>query len=126
MRFCTVINCMDGRVQIPAIEYLKKRFNVDYVDNITEPGPNLILFRQEHKALIRSILERVRISIEKHNSVGLAVVGHYDCAANQSSKERQLVHLKRALDFLGSQIDIPIIALWIDENWKACEVDFES
>ncbi|MHA1252503.1 MAG: carbonic anhydrase, partial [Candidatus Helarchaeota archaeon] len=28
MKFCTVINCMDGRVQIPVINYLRKRFNV--------------------------------------------------------------------------------------------------
>ncbi len=125
MRFCTVINCMDGRVQVPAIEYLRKRFNVDYVDNITEPGPNLILSNKENEAMIQSILNRVKISIEKHNSVALAVVGHHDCAANQSSKEGQLLHLKNALDFLGSRLDIPIIALWIDENWQVSEIDFE-
>jgi len=43
MRFCTVINCIDGRIQLPVIEYLKIRFNVEYVDTITEAGPNLIL-----------------------------------------------------------------------------------
>ena len=32
--FATAINCMDGRVQIPVIEYLKKEFKVDYVDMI--------------------------------------------------------------------------------------------
>ncbi|MGI9568583.1 MAG: carbonic anhydrase, partial [Desulfobulbia bacterium] len=34
MRFCSVISCMDGRVQLPVIRYLQKRFNVDYVDSI--------------------------------------------------------------------------------------------
>jgi hypothetical protein len=29
---------MDGRVQLPLIRYLPKRFNVDYVDSITEVG----------------------------------------------------------------------------------------
>jgi len=34
MSYCTVINCMDGRVQLPVIKYLKERFDVDYVDSI--------------------------------------------------------------------------------------------
>ena len=50
MKFYTVINCMDGRVQLPVIKYLQKRFNVEYVDSITEAGPNLVL--SEHKNYI--------------------------------------------------------------------------
>lgn len=38
MKFCTAINCMDGRVQLPVINYLKKHFKVNYVGSITEPG----------------------------------------------------------------------------------------
>lgn len=37
---------MDGRVQLPVIKYLQDRFKVQYVDTITEPGPNLILAEQ--------------------------------------------------------------------------------
>jgi len=40
MEFCTAINCMDGRVQIPVISFLEERFNARYVDVISEPGPN--------------------------------------------------------------------------------------
>ncbi len=36
--FATAINCMDGRVQLPVIAYLKSKYVVDYVDAITEPG----------------------------------------------------------------------------------------
>ena len=42
-KFATAVNCMDGRVQKPVIEYLQKSFGVDYVDMVTEPGPNKIL-----------------------------------------------------------------------------------
>ena len=42
MSFCTAINCMDGRVQLPVIRFLQERFKVDYVDVISEPGPNLL------------------------------------------------------------------------------------
>ena len=43
MKFATAINCMDGRTQIPVIEWLKKEYGVDYVNMINEPGPNKIL-----------------------------------------------------------------------------------
>lgn len=46
MSFCTVINCIDGRVQMPVNQYMQQRFKVKYVDTITEPGPNLILVRK--------------------------------------------------------------------------------
>ena len=38
IRFCTVINYIDGRVQLPVIRYLQKRFDAEYVDSITEAG----------------------------------------------------------------------------------------
>jgi hypothetical protein len=40
MSYCTAINCMDGRVQLPTTAFQKERFNVDHVDMITEAGPN--------------------------------------------------------------------------------------
>ena len=39
MSFCTVISCIDGRVQLPVITYLQNRFGVKFVDNVTEAGP---------------------------------------------------------------------------------------
>ncbi len=70
--FCTVVSCLDGRVQLPVIRYLQRRCNVAYVDTITEPAPNLILARQEDRDVVQSILRRGRISVEKHTSVGIA------------------------------------------------------
>ena len=123
MRFCTVINCMDGRIQIPVINYLQNRFNVDYVDSITESGPNLILAENSNKTLVKSILARLKISIEHHHSIGVAIVGHHDCAGNPASKEGQLVHIKKAIEFILQQYGkIEIIGLWVDENWKVDEI----
>jgi hypothetical protein len=42
MKFVMAINCMDGRTQLPIIEWLKKEYGATYVDMITEPGPNKI------------------------------------------------------------------------------------
>ena len=66
MRFCTVINCMDGRIQMPVIQYLCRRFNVEWVDSITEPGPNLILSEKKDDLLVQSIIKRLDISVNKH------------------------------------------------------------
>ena len=123
MRFCTAINCMDGRVQLPVIDYLKERFNVDYVDVVSEPGPNGILAMQSKPNLVESIFERVNISIRNHGSVGIAIVGHHDCAGNPAGKEEQFAHIRDAIRFVHTKFDqIEIIGLWVDENWEVTEV----
>jgi len=123
MRFCTAINCMDGRVQLPVIEYLQQRFDVEYVDSITKPGPSLILAERKNDATVQAILDMLKLSIEKHNSAEVAVVGHYDCAANQALRADQVVHIRQACQFLRQQFEnVKIIGLWVDENWDVHEV----
>ncbi len=123
MRFCAVINCMDGRVQLPVIMYLQKRFRVEYVDSITEAGPNLILAERKKDASVQSILEGLEISIENHKSIGVAIVGHYDCAGNPAPQDNQIIHIKKAIQFLRQQYkNIEIIGLWVDKNWEVHEV----
>ncbi len=123
MSFCTAINCMDGRVQRPVVEYLSKRFKADFVDMITEPGPNRILAEGKDKARIESILTRCNISVEKHGSVGIAVAGHYDCAGNPTAEKEQRKHLEAAIAFLMRHYpDKEIIGLWLDENFEVHEL----
>ncbi|MGE4619225.1 MAG: carbonic anhydrase [Planctomycetota bacterium] len=123
MGFCTVINCIDGRTQLPVIRYLQQRFDVDHVDSITEPGPNLILCEQKKSPTIQSILERARISIEHHSSVGVAVAGHHGCAGNPASREEQMVHIQKSIEFLTRELEgMEIVGLWVDEEWQVHEV----
>ncbi len=124
MQFCTAINCMDGRVQLPVIKYLQQRFNAEYVDAITEAGPNRILSAEENVTHVRqNIFERVALSIEKHNSVGIAIVGHHDCAGNPVPQVEQIAQIQKAAQFLRQQYKaIKIIGLWVDENWDVHEV----
>lgn len=124
MKFCTAINCMDGRVQLPVIEYLQKKFKADYVDTITEAGPNLILSEGSRHRATANILERLKISIEKHESVGVAIVGHHDCAGNPAPYDEQVEQIKMAIRVLEYQFgDIEIIGLWVDENWAVSEIE---
>ncbi len=123
MRFCSVISCMDGRIQLPVIKYLQKRFNVDYVDTITEAGPNLILSEGKNIDSIQGILNRLEISVKKHNSVGIGIVGHHDCAGNPTTQDIQIVQIQKAIKLLRQQYEnIDIIGLWVDQNWEVHEV----
>lgn len=123
MSFCTVISCMDGRIQLPVITYLKARFQVDFVDNVTEPGPDGILARGDDHVLLESILRRVQISLEKHQSQGLAVAGHADCAGHPVSREDHLRDIRSACRWLKARFPhVPVIGLWVNERWEVEEV----
>jgi len=115
---------MDGRVQLPVIKYLKQRFNAEYVDTITEPGPNLILANDSSSVLSQSIFARLQISVLKHKSEAVAIVGHYDCAGNPAPEKEQFSHIKKSIKILKKQLkDIEIIGLWVDKNWKVKEIE---
>ena len=127
MRFCTAINCMDGRVQIPVIQYLKDHFGAEYVDVVSEPGPNRILADGSDTSALESIERRLRMSVEHHHSVGVAVVGHHDCAGNPSPEAEQTHHTLAAVGRIRSMFgQLPVIALWVDQNWEVSEVQDEA
>ena len=119
MKFITAINCMDGRVQLPAIRYLQNKFDAKYVDMLTEPGPNKILSDQSNGELIQSLLNRIDISVNKHGSTVIAVVGHHDCAGNPSSKSDQIEQNRKAIQFLEkSYPDVQYFNLWVNDKWE--------
>ncbi|MCF7953312.1 MAG: hypothetical protein K9K78_04485 [Spirochaetales bacterium] len=126
MNFYTAIMCMDGRIQLPVHTYVHNHFKVDAVDTVTEAGPERFLaFPQvlEYREKLESIRERVLISLEKHASQGIVVVGHYDCAGNPAEEEERKQQVLRALtelrQLLGEQYrNTPITALWVDSRWR--------
>ena len=127
MSFCTAINCMDGRVQLPVIEYMMNRFHADYVDVISEPGPNAILAQGSDTATMQSIEQRVRISVQKHKSVGIAVVGHFDCTGNSCGDEEQQQQTRAAVRHIHNVFPtVPVIGLWIDKRWTVSDATDDS
>ena len=123
MKFATAINCMDGRTQLPIIAYLKAKCKVDCVDVVTEAGPVKILADCEDRVLVDSIKRRVEISIGKHRSKCIAVVGHFDCAGNPVSKETQIEQILKSIKTVQSWgFKVEILGLWIDENWTVHEI----
>jgi len=122
-KFATSIHCMDGRVQEPISKYIRSKFGVDYVDTITEPGPNKILAQKSPPGKVKSIRERIEISLNKHKSSIIVVSGHYDCAGNPTTMENQLDQIRKAMGNLSKWYPkAKVIGLWVDQNWKTHEV----
>ncbi|AHF97398.1 MAG: carbonic anhydrase [Desulfurella sp.] len=123
MEFVSVVNCMDGRVQEPVINWMKKKYNAEYVDMITEPGPIKILSDNSDKCLVESIKSRLVVSVEKHGSKVIAVVGHHDCAGNPSDKQTQINQIKNSINLIKTWFnDVEIIGLWVNEKWQVEKV----
>jgi hypothetical protein len=118
-KFGTAINCMDGRTQLPVIEWMKREFGVEYVDSVTEPGPIKILAEAPESAAAKSILGRVAISVEKHRSRSIVVVAHFDCAGNPVPRGPQMEQLERALATVRCWgFPVEVSGVWVDENWE--------
>ncbi len=117
-RFATAINCMDGRVQLPVINWMRENLSVDYVDMITEPGPDRLL--AEGGAGVDSVKARVLISVNKHGSDTILMVSHDDCAGNPVSPAEHAEHLGRSINLIRSW-KLPVkrvLGAWIGQDWK--------
>jgi hypothetical protein len=116
--FATAINCMDGRTQLPVIEWMKREHGVDYVDTITEPGPVRILAEAADAPALESIRRRLTISVTKHGSRRVAIVAHTDCAGNPVDKQTQFSQLRAAAaTVLSWGMDVQVDMLWLGEGW---------
>ena len=119
-KFAAVINCMDGRTQLPALEVMKKYYAVDYVDMITEPGPTKVLADNSNQSQVESIKYRLGLSTEKHGSKVVGIVAHFDCAANRVEEKQHLKDLDKSVELIKSwNLGLKVVKIWIDERWQA-------
>jgi len=117
--FCTAINCMDGRVQEPAIRYLKERYAVDFVDMITLPGPEKVLTDNGEESEKQHIRKCIAISVEKHGSALIGVFAHHDCAGNPASRETKEVQVRKSAALIKSWFpNTEVTGFYINENWE--------
>jgi hypothetical protein len=118
--FVTAIDCMDGRTKRSVIRFLKKKFRVDYVDVITEPGPDKILAEATDLAVVENTKKRLDISVNKHHSKVIAVIAHEECAGNPVEKEKHLAHSRQARKTVeGFGFDAEVISIWVPADcWR--------
>jgi len=115
LRFAACLNCIDGRVQLPVINWIKDNYDVDYVDMITEAGMNGALADVNFD--IKDILRKIGISIGIHGSEHIFIVGHYDCAGNPVDNKTHKKQIKTASKRIkGFTNSCKIIGLWVSEE----------
>jgi len=124
-RFATAITCIDGRVQQPIADWMKLQMNVDYVDLVTEPGPDKAL-SDGPLHVIDEIIRKVSFSILHHSSNVVAVTGHHDCAANDADKEEHIEQILEGIRVLHSyEINVRVLGLWLNE-WNSVQMVWDT
>ena len=112
--FATSLSCIDGRVQLPMINWIKEKYNVDYVDTITAPGIDKVI----SDADVESIKKSVMISVSNHKSSHIVISGHFGCAGNPVSNDEHFTHIKKSVELVKSwNLDAEVVGVWIDENF---------
>ena len=75
----------------------------------------------------RSILRRVKVSVDAHGSELIAVVAHADCAGNPTGEEEQRRQIARSAEYLAQTFPgVSVIGLWVDDRWtvsRTCSLE---
>ena len=122
-RFGTAINCIDGRTQEPVIDFMKEKYDIDGVDMVTFPGVDGIISSSENSDKIALLRNAVSISIEKHRSRIIAVVGHFDCAGNPGNREHHYVNIRSAVHEVTSwNFPAHVFGFYVNEKQQIEEV----
>jgi hypothetical protein len=117
----TAVNCIDGEIQQPTIEYLKKVWLVDWVDVITAPAPELLLSECSDNTGIRLINENIQASMAHQERRRVAVVAHCDCIFNTAPTQVKRGMLQGAVRHLRESLtDAEVVGVWIDGDGTPC------
>jgi hypothetical protein len=123
-KFGTAINCIDGRTQEVVISHMKQKYSIDGVDMVTFPGADGIFSNKEQQEKIIPLVQKaVSISVEKHGSRVIAVVGHYDCAGNPGDRGHHYMHIRKAMREVASwNFPAQVVALYVNDRREIEEV----
>ena len=122
LRFALAITCLDGRVQRPVVDYMRRTYGVDYVDLITEPGPEWALTDPARAGVQAAIQRNARFSIAGHEAELIAVAAHDDCLGNDADAGTRLAQLRAAQQVVtGWDLGVDVIGLWVHMDGKVEE-----
>jgi carbonic anhydrase len=112
----TCLNCIDGRVQLPVLYWIRENYNADFVDVITEAGMDRVIAVQDN---IDEIIRKVKISVDINKSIRIFLVGHHDCKGNPVDEKIHFEHIKKAVARLKAYWpELEIIGLWVNGLWQ--------
>ena len=114
--FATAIGCMDGRSQEPTAAFAREKTEAQYVDVITDAG--IVSRFAEDTAdedFLESIRDQVAISVVNHESKGIVVSAHAECAGNPIPDEEQIDQLRLAVEVIKGLVpegySVPVLLL---------------
>ncbi|MDD3374415.1 MAG: hypothetical protein PHY73_01660 [Candidatus Omnitrophica bacterium] len=112
----TCLNCMDGRVQLPVLNWIQEKYNIDFVDVITEAGMDGVIASQEN---IDEIIRSIKISVNINKSIRIFLVGHHDCRGNSVDEGAHHEHIIKAVARLKVHWpEFEIVGLWVNSHWQ--------
>ncbi len=118
LTFGTLITCIDGRVQRPTILWMRERYDLDYVDVISEPGPDKLM-AEGWPNDVTPVRNKTSFSIKAHASRIVALCGHYDCAGNPATVEEHHEQIRKGVQLLRSwSLGADIVGLWLNARWE--------
>lgn len=122
MSRCIVVNCVDGRAQLPVIEFIKREYGVSF-DIITEWNPAYVLAERNTSVEARSIMEKIQLLIKNNNISVLAIASHRGCADDCESGASCSRQLNLSVQYVAKHFpEQKVIGLWVDANGSAKEV----
>jgi carbonic anhydrase len=125
--FFTRVGCMDGRVQSPLRAFGQKKFDAEFPDTITGAGEVGILAHHPNPEELERLQHELKISIERHDSKGILVHGHQECAGNPVDDKIHMDDVKKSVEIIKKLINnsVPVIAVFVirsKENPRVWEV----
>jgi len=119
--FVICLNCIDGRVQLPVINWITTYYDVKYVDMITFPGMDGIWASKNN--VLNDLQEKIEFSKDGHDSDHVFIVGHHDCLANSVTDE---IHKEQIVDAVKNikerNLSCTVTGLWVDDGFKVHKV----
>lgn len=124
MKTGTVINCIDGRIQYPVMDYLKQNYNMASFDLLTEAGPLKILTERTDKCRLFSLKEQISTSLEENGSRFIAIVGHHDCKDNPEERDVQEKQIISVIEYLRKAYGEghSYLGLYVNGKWEVEEI----
>jgi len=112
----TCLNCIDGRIQLPVLHWIREQYQIDFVDVITTAGIDGVLASQDN---IDEIIRSINISININKSVRIFIVGHYDCRGNPVDEKTHQEYIIKSVKRLKAHWpELEIIGLWVNSHWQ--------
>ena len=104
--FGTVINCMDGRTQLPVNEYLRREYGLDFIDTVNEQADVLQSIDPEMLQLFRNYAEEIDLFEEFATKEDKRIYGYIGTDEVKSKSHKLIENVKDRAKTLGITIEV--------------------